>query len=105
MPEPTWSLLRLAVLGALLVPSNSMAQSGSLRVTVPSPTAASLGKFGDVLARAKSQTETVLKTLDSAQTRSRAMGRVLKKVEALPDPQSQALIAPDRDFDKEADED
>ena len=63
------------------------------------------GKFGDVLARAKSQTETVLKTLDSAQTRSRAMGRVLKKVEALPDPQSQALIAPDRDFDKEADED
>ena len=62
------------------------------------------GKFGDVLAKVKSQTETVLKTLDSAQTRSRAMGRALKKVEALPDPQSQALIAPDRDFDKEADE-
>ena len=62
------------------------------------------GKFGDVLARVKSQTETVLKTLDSAQTRSRALGRVLKQVEALPDTQSQALIPADRDFDKEADE-
>ena len=62
------------------------------------------GKFGDVLARVKSQTETVLKTLDSAQTRSRALGRALKQVEALPDTQSQALIPADRDFDKEADE-
>ena len=62
------------------------------------------GKFGDVLARVKSQTETVLKTIDGAQTRSRAMGRALKRVEALPDSQSQALIPVDRDFDKEADE-
>ncbi|WP_210545974.1 DNA recombination protein RmuC [Rhodoferax sp. PAMC 29310] len=57
------------------------------------------GKFGDVLAKVKSQTETVLKTLDNAETRSRAMGRALKKVEALPDTQSQALIPHDRDFD------
>lgn len=57
------------------------------------------GKFGDVLAKVKSQTETVLKTLDSAETRSRAMGRALKKVEALPDTQTHALIAPDQDFD------
>ena len=57
------------------------------------------GKFGDVLAKVKSQTETVLKTLDSAETRSRAMGRALKKVEALPDVQTQALIPQDRDFD------
>ena len=57
------------------------------------------GKFGDVLARVKSQTETVLKTLDSAETRSRAMGRALKKVEALPDTQVQALIPMDKDFD------
>ena len=42
------------------------------------------GKFGDVLAKVKSQTETVLKTLDSAETRSRAMGRALRSVEALP---------------------
>ncbi len=62
------------------------------------------GKFGDVLSRVKSQTENVLKTLDTAQIRSRAMGRALKKVEALPDTQSRALIPADRDFDKEPDE-
>jgi DNA recombination protein RmuC len=60
-------------------------------------------KFGDVLARVKSQTETVLKTLDSAETRSRAMSRVLKKVDALPEPQAQALIPFDKDFDRDAD--
>lgn len=37
------------------------------------------GKFGDVLAKVKSQTEGVLKTLDNAEVRSRAMGRALKK--------------------------
>nr|MDP2191399.1 DNA recombination protein RmuC [Rhodoferax sp.] len=63
------------------------------------------GKFGDVLARVKSQTETVLKTLDSAETRSRAMGRALKKVEALPDTQVQALIPMDKDFDGEVEAD
>ena len=59
------------------------------------------GKFGEVLAKVKSQTETVLKTLDSAQTRSRAMGRALKNVEALPDQESQTLIEMDKDFDSE----
>jgi DNA recombination protein RmuC len=58
------------------------------------------GKFGDVLAKVKSQTETVLNTLNSAETRSRAMGRALRQVEALPDGQSQALLP----MDKEADE-
>jgi len=58
------------------------------------------GKFGDVLAKVKSQTETVLNTLNSAETRSRAMGRVLRQVEALPDAQAQALLP----LDKEADE-
>jgi DNA recombination protein RmuC len=58
------------------------------------------GKFGDVLAKVKSQTETVLKTLDSAETRSRAMSRVLKKVDALPDTQTQALIPFDKDADR-----
>lgn len=61
------------------------------------------GKFGDVLAKVKSQTETVLKTLDSAEVRSRAMGRALKQVDALPDTQAQALIPADRDFDRDAD--
>jgi DNA recombination protein RmuC len=59
------------------------------------------GKFGDVLAKVKSQTETVLKTLDSAETRSRAMGRALKKVEALPDTQVAALLPMDKDFDSD----
>jgi DNA recombination protein RmuC len=60
-------------------------------------------KFGDVLAKVKSQTETVLKTLDSAEVRSRAMGRALKKVEALPETQSQALLPIDRDLDRDPD--
>jgi DNA recombination protein RmuC len=60
-------------------------------------------KFGDVLAKVKAQTETVLKTLDSAQTRSRAMGRVLKTVEALPDASAQTMIPVDQDFDHAAD--
>lgn len=37
----------LVALAILVAPALS-AQDGSLRVTVPSPTAASLGKFGDV---------------------------------------------------------
>jgi len=57
------------------------------------------GKFGDVLAKVKAQTQTVLNSLDSAETRSRAMDRALKKVEALPDTQSLALIPLDKDLD------
>ena len=60
------------------------------------------GKFGDVLSKVKSQTETVLKTLDGAQTRSRALGRALKQVQALPDSQAKILIAIDKDFDTDA---
>ena len=61
-------------------------------------------KFGTVLAKVKSQTETVLKTIDSAEVRSRAMGRVLKQVEALPETQVQTLIPTDKDFDLDATE-
>ncbi len=49
-------------------------------------------KFGDVLSRVKSQTETVLRTLDSAEQRSRAMGRALKQVQALPESQARGLL-------------
>lgn len=49
-------------------------------------------KFGGVLAKVKSQTQTVLNTLDSAETRSRALGRALRQVDALPEADSQALI-------------
>jgi DNA recombination protein RmuC len=55
------------------------------------------GKFGDVLAKVKSQTETVLSTLNSAETRSRAMGRALRQVEALPEAQSQTLLPQDKE--------
>ena len=60
------------------------------------------GKFGDVLAKVKSQTQTVLNTLDSADTRSRAMQRALKTVQALPDEASQVLLAIDSDNEPEA---
>ena len=49
-------------------------------------------KFGDVLAKVKSQTQTVLNTLDSAETRSRAMSRALKTVEALPQDQAAQVL-------------
>src|SRR5438105_2628363 len=66
-------------------------------------------KFGGVLAKVKLQTQTVLNTLDSAETRSRVLSRVLKKVDALPDTQAQALIGLDKDLaaslDGEADAD
>ena len=60
------------------------------------------GKFGDVLAKVKAQTQTVLNTLDSADTRSRAMQRALKTVQALPDEASQVLLAIDSDSEPEA---
>jgi len=60
------------------------------------------GKFGDVLAKVKAQTQTVLNTLDSADTRSRAMQRALKTVQALPDEASQVLLAIGSDHEPEA---
>ncbi len=62
------------------------------------------GKFGGMLDKARSQTETVLKTLTDADVRTRAMGRALKQVEALPETQARALIPNDRDFDDPANE-
>ncbi len=50
------------------------------------------GKFGDVLAKVKNQTQTVLNTLESAEVRSRAMGRALRQVEALPVSQADNLL-------------
>jgi DNA recombination protein RmuC len=60
------------------------------------------GKFGDVLAKVKMQAETVLKTIDTAEVRSRAMGRALKKVQALPEAQVAGLVPMDKDFDRDA---
>jgi DNA recombination protein RmuC len=55
------------------------------------------GKFGDVLDKVRNQTQTVLNTLDQAQTRSNVMSRALRQVDALPESQAQALLpgAPD----------
>ena len=53
---------------------------------------AEFGKFGDVLTRVKNQAQTVLNTLDQAQTRSNVMHRALRQVEALPEAQAQALL-------------
>ncbi len=50
------------------------------------------GKFGDVLAKVKTQTQTVLNSLESAEVRSRAMGRALKQVEALPVEQAGTIL-------------
>ena len=60
------------------------------------------GKFGDILAKVKAQTQTVLNTLDSADIRSRAMQRALKTVQALPDGASQVLLAIDSDSEPDA---
>ena len=55
------------------------------------------GKFGDVLAKVKEQTQTVLNTLDKAQTRTNVMNRALRQVQALPAAQAQGLLPPDAD--------
>ncbi|MDO9404663.1 MAG: DNA recombination protein RmuC [Polaromonas sp.] len=61
------------------------------------------GKFGDVLAKVKSQTETVLNTLSSAEQRSRVMGKALRNVEALPEVDSARLIPLDKDLGSDQD--
>lgn len=53
-------------------------------------------KFGGVLAKVRDQTQTVLNTLDKAQTRTNVLNRRLRDVEALPEEQAQALL-PDLD--------
>jgi len=58
------------------------------------------GRFGDVLAKVRNQTETVLKTLSSAEVRSRAMDRALRQVEALPESQAQSLLPADHESDE-----
>jgi len=50
------------------------------------------GKFGDVLAKVRNQTQTVLNTLDQAQTRTNVMNRALRQVDALPEDRAQALL-------------
>lgn len=57
------------------------------------------GKFGDVLGRLKSQLQTASNTIDSAETRTRAMTRALRAVEALPAEQATRLLPTERSDD------
>jgi DNA recombination protein RmuC len=54
------------------------------------------GKFGDVLAAAKRQLQTVTNSIDQAETRTRQMERKLKDVEAMPDTAARDLLGDDR---------
>lgn len=53
------------------------------------------GKFGDVLARTKSQLETVTRSIEAAEQRTRVMNRKLKQVEALPGEAAAGLLGAD----------
>ncbi|WDD93440.1 DNA recombination protein RmuC [Burkholderia sp. FERM BP-3421] len=50
------------------------------------------GKFGDVLAKTKAQLETVTRSIESAEQRTRVMSRRLKQVEALPGDEAAGLL-------------
>ncbi len=50
------------------------------------------GKFGEFVSKVKSQAETVVKTLELADTRTRAVNRKLKDVAGLTDAQAQVLL-------------
>jgi len=55
------------------------------------------GKFGDVLAKTRATLETAARNIERAETRSRAMTRTLKSVEALPAATAQQLLGADAD--------
>lgn len=50
------------------------------------------GKFGDVLDKAKKQLGTAARTLDQAETRTRAMERKLRTVQQLPEDDTETLL-------------
>jgi DNA recombination protein RmuC len=50
------------------------------------------GKFGDVLAKTKAQLETVTRSIEAAETRTRVMNRKLRDVEALPGEEASGLL-------------
>jgi DNA recombination protein RmuC len=58
------------------------------------------GRFGEFVSKVKSQAETVVKTLEQADTRTRAVNRKLKEVDALTDAQAQALLPMDKADDE-----
>ncbi len=57
-------------------------------------------RFGEFVSKVKSQAETVVKTLEQADTRTRAVNRKLKDVEALTESQAQNLLPLDKPGDE-----
>ncbi len=60
------------------------------------------GKYGEILEAVKRKLNQASDTIDKAQVRSRAIGRKLKDVEALPAHEGQAMLPVDQDIDDEA---
>ncbi|TBO32407.1 DNA recombination protein RmuC [Aquabacterium lacunae] len=50
------------------------------------------GKFGEVLAKTRKKLDEASSVISSVETRTRVMGRALKQVEALPEPDTQRLL-------------
>ena len=65
---------------------------GSHPVQVLGAVKTEFGKFGDVLAKTKAQLETVTRSIEAAQTRTRVMNRKLREVEALPGEEASGLL-------------
>lgn len=59
------------------------------------------GKFGEVLATTKKQLETVTNSIGKAETRTRAIARKLREVEALPAGDAQVMLGKPQDTDDE----
>ena len=59
------------------------------------------GKFGEVLATTKKQLETVTNSIGKAETRTRAIARKLRDVEALPAGDAQVMLGKPQDTDDE----
>jgi DNA recombination protein RmuC len=57
------------------------------------------GRFGEWIGKVRDQVATVSRTLDAADTRTRAMARKLREVEALPAARSAQLLPPSSDDD------
>jgi DNA recombination protein RmuC len=57
------------------------------------------GRFGEWIGKVRDQVATVSRTLDAADTRTRAMARKLREVEALPAERSAQLLPPSSDDD------
>lgn len=57
------------------------------------------GKFGEVLAKIKSNAETMINTVSSAEQRSRVMGKALRNVEALPETHYARILPLDKEPD------